>query len=457
MFRSDSPDYDELKIKYEILRTELLAEKAEQKKGHITGLSGVLKTLKEPSQEVSRQRIALDASGEILGNKSTSSSSHQNGIKKNRFASLAPPLAHGPITLIPQNGMNALAGAVARPKHPAEIRRLVRQKMTRCKRCKNRFVEKHLYERHLRDKHPLDYIAYLIQQEEEMQLMRAEEIEANRVEEITSGGFIPPQKEMESQNYDIDPSGIPLPGELTNGSVPRFDKFGVLHHPKRVYKKKISPQCPFCDKRYRNEHSLKKHIEKKHEDSVEFAQCLTCFKCVPSIESLPNHLCDMTYMCFECTPIRNLSNETRLYNHRAKFHRGYNSGFKCHVCNQKFLTPRKLRKHKKMSHVFTKTYPCHFCDELFTSETSVTTHERIHTGIIKFECKICDFKCNRFNAMEEHRKEEHGYICAICNAKEAEWSGIKNHTLNEHGGYLSSETNSGYIVSPRVWVMYKGE
>jgi hypothetical protein len=45
--------------------------------------------------------------------------------------------------------------------------------------------------------------------------------------------------------------------------------------------------------------------------------------------------------------------------------------------------------------------------------------------------------------MEEHRKEEHGYICAICNAKESEWSGIKNHTLNEHGGYLSSETNSG--------------
>lgn len=75
----------------------------------------------------------------------------------------------------------------------------------------------------------------------------------------------------------------------------------------------------------------------------------------------------------------------------------------------------------------------------------VTTHERIHTGIIKFECKICDYKCNRFNAMEEHRKEEHGYVCAICNGKDSEWSGIKNHTLSEHGGYLSSETNSGLL------------
>lgn len=77
------------------------------------------------------------------------------------------------------------------------------------------------------------------------------------------------------------------------------------------------------------------------------------------------------FVCFECTPIRNMCTELRLYNHRAKFHRGQQSGFKCKFCNLKFLTPRKLRKHTKMSHVFTKTYACHFCDELFTSETSV--------------------------------------------------------------------------------------
>lgn len=32
MYRSDSPDYDELKVKYEILRAEHFAEKAEEKK-----------------------------------------------------------------------------------------------------------------------------------------------------------------------------------------------------------------------------------------------------------------------------------------------------------------------------------------------------------------------------------------------------------------------------------------
>uniref|UniRef100_A0AC34RH04 C2H2-type domain-containing protein n=1 Tax=Panagrolaimus sp. JU765 TaxID=591449 RepID=A0AC34RH04_9BILA len=192
-----------------------------------------------------------------------------------------------PVTLAPKDA--ALAGY----QKPADIRRMVRKKMTRCKRCRNRFLEKHLYERHLRDNHPLDYLAYLIQQDEEMQAMRADEIEANRIEEITSGGFIPPQDDMDAQKYILDPSSIPLPGELTNGIAPRFDKFGVLHQPKRVYKKKVSPQCPFCDKRYRNEHSLKKHIEKKHEDCVEFAQCLNCFKCVPSKKDLISHHCEM--------------------------------------------------------------------------------------------------------------------------------------------------------------------
>lgn len=100
--------------------------------------------------------------------------------------------------------MNAADGS--RLRDPAQIRRLVRSKMIRCKRCRNRFLEKHLYERHLRDHHPVDHLAYLIQQEEEMQQMRAEEMESSRIEEITSGGFIPPQDDVEAKKYILDPS-----------------------------------------------------------------------------------------------------------------------------------------------------------------------------------------------------------------------------------------------------------
>uniref|UniRef100_A0A1I7XU03 C2H2-type domain-containing protein n=1 Tax=Heterorhabditis bacteriophora TaxID=37862 RepID=A0A1I7XU03_HETBA len=244
-----------------------------------------------------------------------------------------------------------------RPTDPAEIRKLVRSKMIRCKvNFKLEMISINY-----------DFISTFIFREDEM--------ERNRIEELTSGGFIPPQSEIEAENFDVTVNklvfcfitfyldvaflickyyifSIPLPGELSNGVPARFDVYGQLRQPKRPYKK---------------------------------------------------------------------------------------------------------RKHKKMSHVFVKTYPCHFCEELFTSEVSVVTHERMHTGIIKFECKICDFKANRYLDMEEHKKEEHGYLCSICQEKFAEWSEIKNHTLREHGGYLTSESNTGYIECPRVWVMMKGE
>jgi hypothetical protein len=45
--------------------------------------------------------------------------------------------------------------------------------------------------------------------------------------------------------------------------------------------------------------------------------------------------------------------------------------------------------------------------------------------------------------MEDHRKDEHGYLCTICQQKLSEWGDLKNHMLIDHGGYLSSEFNSG--------------
>lgn len=181
--------------------------------------------------------------------------------------------------------------AVTGPTDVRLVRRMIRQKMVRCKKCKNRFIEKNIYERHLRDKHPNLYEDYIREQEEEVELQRLEEIEANRIEELQTGGFIPPENEISQPSED--PNHIPLPGENTGGIVPKFDYFGRIKQLKRPYKKKVSPQCPFCDKRFRNEFSLKKHFLKKHEEMEEFRQCLKCFKCVENEKEMANHECEL--------------------------------------------------------------------------------------------------------------------------------------------------------------------
>ncbi|GMS84455.1 hypothetical protein PENTCL1PPCAC_6630 [Pristionchus entomophagus] len=438
-YRCGTPDLDELKLAIEDAKERRLEEKEQRRKVqniHLDGIGTLVCQMRDegPREEMKpeeKKRIVISGTGQILGGMRTRPKS------KAKSLAVLPELVKNVAGLVDVE----LPPGPPHPTDPDEIRRLVRGKMPRCKVCRNRFGERNLLERHLRDHHHVEYLEYIAQQEEEIQLQKEEEQELNRLEELQSGGFIPPENELAS--LDIEVNRIPLPGEDTNGIVPRFDRNGMLRQPKRPYRKKVSPQCNFCDKRFRNEVSLKKHLLKKHPESIEFAQCLDCFKCLPEKDDLGNHDCDLTFMCYECLPMRNLCNAQRLLLHRAKFHRGANSGFRCNECNLKFLTPRKLRKHKKMAHVFTKTYGCHFCDELFTSEVSVITHERMHTGIIKFECRICDYRCSRYLEMETHKREEHGYLCSICRQPFAEWSGIKDHTLKDHGGYLTSESNTG--------------
>uniref|UniRef100_A0A1I8EW94 C2H2-type domain-containing protein n=1 Tax=Wuchereria bancrofti TaxID=6293 RepID=A0A1I8EW94_WUCBA len=447
-YNSTGPDCDELRNMLAVaVRQEKQARELKKKRSHMSGVGWLISKLflvNTSAESGKKERVVLDRYGRKLD-----TSRKENQPRKWVYhPEIVRPNASSDATTFPirlQDGvlLSELPPPPPHPTVPDEIRKAIRAKMVRCKICKNRFIEKNLYERHLRDRHYTEYLAYLIQQEEDIAEQRQAELEANRIEELATGGYIPPEREIDAESYEVEIDKIPLPGELSGGIPARFDRHGFLRQPKRSYKKKVSPQCPFCDKRFRNEVSLKKHFVKKHPETVDFVQCLRCFKAVKTKNELSAHECDLTFICFECTPLRNLCTQQRLLNHRAKFHRGANSGFKCNMCTLKFLTPRKLRKHKKMAHVFTKTFPCHFCDELFTSECSVTTHERIHTGIIKFECRICDFKCNRFVWMEEHQKEEHGYICSVCQHKCAEWGALKDHTLQEHGGYLTSESNAG--------------
>jgi hypothetical protein len=37
-----------------------------------------------------------------------------------------------------------------------------------------------------------------------MQQQRKEELEANRIDELTSGGFIPPEEDLDARNFDFD-------------------------------------------------------------------------------------------------------------------------------------------------------------------------------------------------------------------------------------------------------------
>ena len=93
---------------------------------------------------------------------------------------------------------------------------------------------------------------------QEMEIIRKEEMEAMKIEEITSGGFIPPQADVEAASFDVAPEryarvrscptlgfSIPLPGEQYGGRLPKFDEFGAIHLPPRMYTKKVGGAACF--------------------------------------------------------------------------------------------------------------------------------------------------------------------------------------------------------------------
>ena len=110
----------------------------------------------------------------------------------------------------------------------------------------------------MKEKHYEDYLKYIEQQEkvrgindtvntiksfstlQELQQMRQDEMEANRIEEIISGGFVPTEEEIDAASFEVETKEIPLPGELYGGRVPTFDAYGNIRLPRVPYRRKVA-------------------------------------------------------------------------------------------------------------------------------------------------------------------------------------------------------------------------
>jgi hypothetical protein len=55
-----------------------------------------------------------------------------------------------------------------------------------------------------------------------MEIIRKEEMEAMKIEEITSGGFIPPQADVEAASFDVAPERYASASVSHSFSVSRF-------------------------------------------------------------------------------------------------------------------------------------------------------------------------------------------------------------------------------------------
>ena len=161
--------------------------------------------------------------------------------------------------------------------------------------------------------------------------------------------------------------------------------------------------CKECGMKFYNNGTLNRHILSKHEG--------------------------LTFSCDQCD--YQTSRKDTLTSHILSKH--LKSKFKCDSCE--FVgKERALRAHKSIVHKG-KRIMCCYCDYQADSRHALVKHKMYnHDGIIKYDCRECDYQGTQERHLKNHMKkhEDTKFPCFKCNFQSTTKSELKHHYQLQH-------------------------
>ena len=106
------------------------------------------------------------------------------------------------------------------------------------------------------------------------------------------------------------------------------------------------------------------------------------------------NVCDATFIC-----------KASLLTHVQNIHLG-ETRFECDVCLRRFFKKSSFDLHRATH--FEAALSCQFCLKKFKDSTGLKRHEKIHTGIKKFRCHLCDHAFVQSTPFWAHMEKRHG-------------------------------------------------
>ena len=199
------------------------------------------------------------------------------------------------------------------------------------------------------------------------------------------------------------------------GCNQKFKQKGNMETHYRKHTGELPFPCKECDKRFRAQTSLQRHILEHHTDPQVRKQvklqmrkhmCEDCGSTFHSKHDLTQHKRSHTgEKPFECSICyKRFSAASSLKTHE-NLHLGIIPEKKkvCTTCGAKFQSANDLRKHERV-HTGERPYQCETCGKGFTEKTAMRNHMRIHTGEMPYECPVCHIKGNNRSNMKKHMK-----------------------------------------------------
>ena len=179
--------------------------------------------------------------------------------------------------------------------------------------------------------------------------------------------------------------------------------------PDKEVEKEGAYTCTVCNKSYKKEGNLKRHVETSHkEENSDDRTCTDCNKV-------------FTKRCHFLRHIRDVHSKI--------------SKVTCNECNKEFTNKDNLDWHVKQIHKKSGVVECEICNKTVSSVGNLKRHMEAVHETKKEECKICGKLYNRSNLKQHidivHNKKEL-CECTVCGLQLKTKKGLEFHMLKTH-------------------------
>ena len=203
---------------------------------------------------------------------------------------------------------------------------------------------------------------------------------------------------------------LPFPCDLCSNSFYTMER--LEKHQKKHFKPTFEANifiCLTCGSSVSSKYSLEKHVSRhvREKEPEKTHICQTCGKAFHTVQELTRHLrthdATLRIKCNMC-PVT-FRNNNSLKNHIESVHLNIKRHM-CELCGMQFVNKSSLKSHV-LEHKGIKPFTCRTCGKTFRGLTSLKRHKFTHTALKPHKCQICSLRFTQKSQINQHMARHH--------------------------------------------------